>query len=138
MSLCVTQEGAEAIWQQIFAIASLGSPNVHLVGQPFTPAHSDTYSTYGSIELVVPGYAPIALNNPSSDWSIAPLNAGAQATYVQLNWTFSGACSVYGYWVANQANSLSLWSELFSSPVVFGSSGGQFPLILPPTLTSLP
>lgn len=136
MSLVVTQEGADRLWRQILGLASLGVPQLHLYGSSHVPAHTDTYSTYASIELAVSGYAPVAL--APGNWTLAPVAAGAQATYNTISWTFNGACTVFGYWVADAANQYALFAEQFVNSFVYTSSGGMFSLILPPTLTSTP
>lgn len=138
MSLVVTQEGGSALWKQILQITELGVPNVHLFGSAHEPAHTDTYATYAAIELAVAGYAPIPLADPATDWSIAPIPAGAKATYVAITWVFTAACAVYGYWLADASDTYSIFAEQFAAPYVFPTAGGTFPIVLPPTITSTP
>jgi hypothetical protein len=139
MSLVATQEGCSRLWLQIWGITALGNPWVHLYGSSHTPAHTDTYSTYSAIELSSGGgYAAQQLTVPGTNWTIATVTAGAQATYITLTWTFTGAESVYGYWLGDSTNTYSLWAEQFAAAFVFPSTGGTFTLSLPPTLTSTP
>lgn len=136
--IVLTQEGGLALWKQMLQIASIGYPNVHLLGAAHTPVHTDTEAILGALELSVSGYAPIALVNPTVDWTLAPITAGAQATYATLTWTFGGSCTVYGYWLSDESDTYSLFAEEFAVTYPFGSSGGTFTFVLPPTLTSQP
>lgn len=138
MSLVVTQEGAIRLWQQLLKIVDIGYPIVHLFGAAHTPAHTDTEATYAALELSVAGYAAIQLTQPGANWTIAAIGAGAQASYLVLNWTFTAGCSVYGYWLSDSTNTYSLWGEAFASPFVYGSSGGPLSLQLQPYLASNP
>jgi hypothetical protein len=135
VGLVATQQGCAALWQQLWGIESIGLPNVHLVGQPHQAAATDTYASYAAVELIAGGYAPKSLVNPAVDWSIAPVPNGAQASYITLSWSLTTACTVYGYWIADQANQRALWGETFAAPFVLPSNF-LFSLQLPPTLTS--
>lgn len=137
--ICLTNEGAVLLWQDILGLASIGYPNVHLFGTAHVPAHTDTESTYAAIELPGGiGYAPIALTNPGVDWTLTPIGAGAQAAYLLLTWTLTGAASIYGYWLSDQTNTYSLWAEEFATPFIYGSGGGAFNLQLVPWMASAP
>jgi hypothetical protein len=136
--IVVTQEGAIALWRAMLGIAPIGYPYVRLFGTAHTPAHGDTDSTYAAIELAVAGYAPIQLTSPAANWTLAPIGAGAQATYLTLAWSFGAACTVYGYWLDDGSHTYSLWAEAFPSPFVFGVSGGPLTLQLVPWLASWP
>lgn len=136
--IVVTQEGASRLWLQMLGIANLGFPWVHLFANNYAPTHTDTYNTYSAMELVVGGYTPLQLVNPAANWTVAAISAGAQATYVTLTWTFTGACQFYGYWVADASNTYSIWAEAFSTPYVYTATGGPFNLLLQPWLASNP
>jgi hypothetical protein len=138
VAICVTQEGAIRIWQQILGISTIGYPYVHLFGSQHTPAHTDTEATYAAIELAAAGYAPILLGQPSANWTISAIGAGAQAVYLTVSWTFTAAATVWGYWLSDQTQTYSLWAEIFLSSFVYGSSGGPFTLQLQPWLASAP
>lgn len=138
MSLVLTQEGAFEIWSQILGISSIGYPWVHLYSALHAPAHTDTYATYGAIELAVGGYAPIQLASPATTWTIAPIGAGAQAVHLTISWLVTGACSIDGYWLADASNTYSLWAELFGVVYTYPAGGGTFQLTLPPWLASSP
>jgi hypothetical protein len=136
--IVVTQEGASRLWLQVFGIASIGYPYVHLYSNNYSPQHTDTYSTYAPHELSGGGYSPIQLVNPSANWTIAAIGAGAQASYVMITWTFTGAQTLWGYWLSDGTNTYSLWAEQFASSFVYGSGGGTFLLQLQPWLASQP
>lgn len=138
MPLVATQEGTSLLWQWILGILPPSLPIVHLIGSAFTPEHVSTMADYTAVELVVDGYAPIILTAPAANWALAPIPAGTQATHVQISWTFTGSCVVYGYWLSDNSDATALWGETFASPYPFSVGGGFFPLSLPFTLTSQP
>jgi hypothetical protein len=134
----LTQEGGIYLWKVILGAATPGPYVVHLFASDYQPQHTDTLATYAAIELVVSGYAPIQLVNPSTLWAITAVPYGAQAAYQQISWAFAGACTVYGYYVVESTNTWSVWAELFATPFVYGSSGGPFGLQLIPSQISCP
>lgn len=136
--LVATQEGTSLLWQWILGILPTSIPIVHLIGSAFTPLHTSKMADYDAVELAVAGYAPIILTAPAANWTLAPIGAGTQATHVQIDWTFTGACGVYGYWLSDNSDAYALWGETFASPYLFPAGGGFFPLSLPFTLTSQP
>lgn len=137
MALVLTQEGAAALWGQILGTYKLGSPWVRLFGQALQPAHTDQIAAYAAVELAVAGYAPIALK-PAINWQLAALPSGGQAYYPLVQWSFTGPCTLYGYWLATQDNQYSVIAEAFSTPFVIAAGGGPFQLTLPLALTSQP
>lgn len=114
-------------------------PVLHLLGQPFSPAHHNVLSDFAANE-VGPGlgYAPLALSSPRANWALSGLVTGYQATYLTVNWTFTGALTVYGYYVSDDSFAVSLWGEQLGQSYPYGSGGGVFALQLPVQLTSQP
>lgn len=139
MSLVVTQEGASRLLTWILSITPPVIPVLHLLGQPFNPAHHNTLSDFAANE-VGPGvgYAPLPLSSPRANWSLSGLVTGYQAQYVVVNWTFTGAATVFGYYVSDDSFAVSLWGELLAASFPYGPSGGVFALQLPVQLTSQP
>jgi len=139
MGFVLSQEGGVLLWQYILGILSAVNPFVHLLGSTFTPAHTSVLSNFAGHELpLASGYAPIQLTNPGANWTLTPIAAGALATHTILPWTFTGALSVYGYYLSDDTHSISWGGELLADVYTFPSSGGLFTLSLPPYLISCP
>ncbi len=137
--MILTQEGAQAFWKYILKITTPPNPYVHLLGTSYANGHGSTLANFLANELPMSsGYAPIQLVNPGSDWTLANVAAGATATYNTLTWTFTGALTVYGYWVSDDTNSWSWWGESLVPAFTFLAAGGVFTLSLPPYLISCP
>ena len=137
--MVLTQEGGNRLWKWILGIVAPVNPFVHLLGSYYNPLHTSTLSNFTANELpLASGYAPIQLVNPSSDWTLTGITAGEQATYNLLTWTFTGAKSVYGYYVSDDTDTVSIWGEVFGVYYTFPAGGGVFTLSLPPYLISCP
>jgi hypothetical protein len=137
--IVVTQEGAAVFWDYILGLALAQNPFCHLIGTPFTPGHTNTLATFAALELpLANGYAPIQLTNPGANWTFAAVAAGTTATYKTLNWLFTGALTVYGYFLSDDSNHISWWGEQLIPAYTFPAGGGPFQLQLPPYLISCP
>lgn len=137
--IVVTLEGAALLWQWMLRILNPTYPYLHLIGSTHTVIHTDTESTLAAVEVGAGlGYAPVSLTNPTADWTLASIGSGVQATYLPVSWTFTGSVSVYGWWLSDGGDAVSLYGETFSGPFVFPSTGGTFTLILSPWLASYP
>lgn len=92
---------------------------LHLFQVDHTPVEADVATSY--TEVNTGGYAAISLTSP---WTIAgdPTEGG----YPQVSFDFTGAATVYGYYVTNGDNSILLWAEKFSDgPYNIPSGGGS-------------
>jgi len=139
MSLVLTQEGAARLWQWLLGLVPPAVANVHLLGMPYIPTHTSTLSALAANEVTGDtGYSPRALFHAAADWTISGLPTGAQAQYITVSWTLVSAPAVYGYYVSDDAFTVSLWAEQFASPWTNPGPPGVMALQLPPTLTSLP
>jgi hypothetical protein len=133
----LTQEGGLALWRQILQITPLlGTPKVHLIGASHTVVHADTETTLAALELAASGYAPVGL--VSGNWTLAAIADGAQVNSTPINWTFTSAASVYGYWISDGSSTYSLFGETFANPFLYGPLGGTFTLQLSSYLVSQP
>lgn len=142
MALVATLEGELALWGQILSINSIGYPVLHLFNQPHTPLHTDTAATYAAIEGGPPGYGPVALTQPAAnwtfqDWPVPPPFTAVLATYQPITWQFTGAGTIYGYFVTAEGSNVALWGEALG-PFIFTALGGTFTLQLMPWLASQP
>ncbi len=106
-----------------------GSPVAHLYANNITPSITDTVATY--TESVAGGYT--ASTATSANWTFATVSTVDSMTYPAITFTFSGAETIYGYYVTNSSSVL-LFSERFSSPITFSSGGGNLVLNLACTL----
>jgi len=134
--LNVTQEGAVFLVNVWTNVLPWRSWKIHLFGAGIIPAHTDTLALYAARELVAPGYAPIDLMGGSPPWTNGPYTYGATFQHDPVTWTFTGAATVYGYYLADQFGTWSIWSEIFGTPYVYGAAGGGFGIQLIPNLIS--
>jgi hypothetical protein len=77
-----------------------------------TPADADTVASY--TEVTGSGYADKVLTGAS--WTVSSITNVATASYAQQSFDFTGAANVYGYYVTNNAGTILLWAERFTSP----------------------
>jgi hypothetical protein len=137
MALVLTQEGARELWQWILGVTPPTYPNLHLLGSAYSVVHTTTEALLLPHELTGGGYAPIALISGSA-WSLALISQGCQASRVAGPWNLTLPTTIYGYWLADQTDTYSLWGESFASPYSYDPLGGPFYLSLLPQLVSLP
>lgn len=82
-----------------------------------------TYSMSSGLTEPGSGYSPITLTGAS--WSIATSTGVTTAVYAQQTFTFSGAVTIYGYFISNNAGNKMLWIESFTGgPFTLPSGGG--------------
>jgi len=92
---------------------------LHLFEVDHTPVEADVVTSYD--EVSTGGYASIALTSP---WTIS--GDPTEGAYPQVSFDFTGAATVYGYYVTNGDNSILLWAERFSDgPYNIPSGGGS-------------
>jgi len=93
---------------------------LHLYKVDKTPAETDVVTSY--TEVNTGGYAPITLSNT---WNISTTDP-TEASYAQVSFDFTGAATVYGYYVTNNNGTILLWAEKFSDgPYNIPSGGGS-------------
>jgi hypothetical protein len=125
----MSQEGANRLLTWLLGVAAPILPTVHLLGQPYTPLTTSLLTNYAANQ-VGPGigYAPVQLTSPRASWTVSGLQEGAQALYLPVNWTFTAAVTVYGYYISDDNFGVSLWGEALSPAFVYGAGGGVFAL----------
>jgi len=78
-----------------------------------SPAEGDTTATY--TEATIAGYSQKSLVRAT--WNPASTDTGTTSkTYPQQSWTFTGAGTIYGYYIVKATAGTILWAER-----VFGS-----------------
>jgi len=93
---------------------------LHLYKVDKVPAEADVASGY--TEVNTGGYASISL---TAQWTIGTSDP-TEASYAQVSFDFTGAATVYGYYVTDAANSILLWAEKFNDgPYNIPSGGGS-------------
>jgi hypothetical protein len=99
-----------------------GNVEMHLYNNNKTPAENDQIAQY--TESVASNYTGVLLSG--AQWTVASgAVAGATATYAQQSFNFSGADTIYGYFVTSTSKAVLLWAELFTGgPFTLPSSGG--------------
>lgn len=95
---------------------------LRLFSNNYTPVLNDSPSNY--TQCTGSGYASISLS--SGSWTVTKVGNQEQATYPQQTFTFTGALTVYGYYVTDSGNTKVFWAELASGgPFTYGAGGGQ-------------
>lgn len=136
MALVVTQEGAQRLLQWLLGVQPEVVPTLHLLGMPYTPVPSSTLTVFAANE-VGPGlgYSPVSLGPAKAVWTISGLPLGGSALSQVESWTFTGNVTVYGYYVSDDTQGVSLWAEALATSYPY-PSGGVFALQLPLNLTT--
>lgn len=102
---------------------------LRLYSNNITPAETDTAATY--TEVSGSGYVSKVLNG--ANWTITS-GAPSSASYALQTWTFSGAVTVYGYYLTELTSGIIKWAERPSgSPISITTSGSE--IRLTPTIT---
>jgi hypothetical protein len=99
----------------------------------FTNAHNPTVDDLPSnfTECNLPGYSPQALTY--GNWTFSAANGKGSATYPMSLFTFTSnptAEQIYGYMLTDSAFLKIYWAELYDTPVIIPSTGGQWAILL--------
>lgn len=139
MALVMTEEGALRLLQWMLGAARKVLPYVHLLGQPYTPHETSTISTLAANEVgPAVGYSAQQIVNPTGNWTLSQITAGAAGQFLTLTWTFTAAVTVYGYYLSDDSLPVSLWAELLGSAYVWSAAAPVFGLQLALQLINLP
>lgn len=95
MSLLIPNNGEGDALQYFVNRAAPENLVLRLFSNNITPAETDTAATY--TELAVAGYAAITLTGAS--WAAPSEGAPSSIAYAQQTFNFSGAGSLYGYYM---------------------------------------
>jgi hypothetical protein len=139
MSLVLTEEGGPRLLAWMLGASPTVLITVHLLGQPYTPHETSTISALAANEVGGGvGYAPQQLTSPRAGWTFAQITAGGSGQFLTLNWTFTAAVTVYGYYSSDDSLPLSLWAELLGNAYVWAAAAPVFALQLNLQLVNLP
>lgn len=117
MALLVPNVGEKEMLERILNGAD--DLQLHLFEVDHTPVEGDVVTSYD--EVAGGGYAKISL---LANWTIA--GDPTEGSYPQVSFDFTGAATVYGYYVTSGNDSILLWSERFSDgPYNIPSGGGS-------------
>lgn len=124
-----TKAGDDLFLQYMMGAASPGSYVVRLFQNNYTPTYDDVPSDYTQATLT--GYAPVT-TSPGT-WTFTAADPYSHADYPTITWTFTGAGSVYGYYITDSGNTTVFIAEVFGGgPFVYPSAGGL--LLLAPRI----
>ncbi len=128
MSLSFPDQGENIALEAIVNKTAPQNLVLRLYSSNTTPGESDTEATY--TECAMSGYSAITLTGAS--WGSA---SGGSIAFAQQTFTFSGAGTVYGYYMTQVTSGLLVYSERFSDgPYTYPSGGGT--LKITPTITA--
>lgn len=130
MSLVISNSSEVILLRYILNHTAPTDVVLHLYSNNVTPTESDTISTY--TESVAAGYSSVELTG--TDWTVSSVAGLATATFATQTFTFSGAATIYGYYVTDNSSTTLLWAERFTAaPVTIPLSGGS--ILVTPEIT---
>lgn len=120
MTLVVVTNGDQVLLNTGLAFGNTLS--LRLYTNNITPSKSDLLATY--TQASGSGYAAISM--PRGSWVFSNTGAGGNgnAQYPAQSWTFTGAITVYGYYIVDSSSGLLMWAERFAgAPLTFAAAG---------------
>lgn len=120
MALIVPNSGEVEMLQRI--LNGTDKLVLHLFSGNHIPHEEDFANTYDEV-----GGSGYSSKNLTETWNIAGDGAGTtEATYSQVSFDFTGAATVYGYFVTDSTGSKLMWAERFTdSPYNIPGGGGS-------------
>ena len=100
MTLIVPNVGDVLALQRIVNFTATGNLKLHLFVNSYTPAKTDTVSSY--IECSATGYAAISLTGAS--WSVTTVSNTTTGTYPAQTFTLTSSATIYGYYVTESTS----------------------------------
>ncbi len=86
-----------------------------------TPAKATVIGDFTESDIA--GYA--AKDLTGTNWTVATNGGDTLGSYAEQTWTFTGAGSIYGYYITNNDGSKVVWAERYTdAPHTFPSGGG--------------
>jgi len=117
MALLVPNVGEKEMLERI--LNGIDELVLHLFQVDHTPVEGDVSTSYDEVDGG--GYNQIILSAP---WTVA--GDPTEGSYPQVSFDFTGAATVYGYFVTDNLGSILLWAERFSDgPYNIPSGGGS-------------
>lgn len=124
MALVVPDIGKVELLKYMLKVTASQNQILHLYSND--PTISDLTILSDLTEASGSGYSPINLTG--TNWNVNQANT--TASYPEQTFAFTGAISIFGYYVTNTNGDL-LWCERFTNaPFALPSSGGQIAISL--------
>ena len=126
MSLVMSSIGDVESLKRVLNYSAADDVKIHLFTNNHTPVAADTLSNY--TESTATGYGAVTLTG--TDWTISTIGGVTTATHATaVTFTYTAAENVYGYYITNNASTVLLWAELFSTYCPIPSGGGSVSVI---------
>jgi len=123
MSLLVPDVGEVLLLQKALNKVAADDVKIHLYSSNYTPVEGDTITATDSFGLITD---PAAIVLTGANWTVSSAAGTTTAEHAQQTFTFTGAETVYGYVVTNNAETEMLWAERFTDgPYTIPSGGGS-------------
>lgn len=129
MALLAPDVGEVEILKRALNYSSADNCKLKLYINNYSPVEGSAVGNF--TESTASGYSTKTLTG--SSWSISTTSNVTTASYAAQTFTYTAAETVYGYYVVNNAGTIVLWAEKFSSAFVIPSGGGS--ISVTPTLT---
>lgn len=120
MALIATDEAEILLLQWIVNMVDNGDQVIHLFTNDVTPVDATTQASL--TEATEAGYVTITLTG--SSWTTTQSAGLTTAAYPEVEFNFTTAANVYGYYVTDTSDSI-MWIERFSgAPFQLPDNGG--------------
>ena len=126
MTLVVSNVGDVLALNRLLNVASTADVVCHLFSNSYSPQKTDTVSSY--TECSAAGYAAITCTGAS--WVVATVSSVTTASYPAITFNFTGAQTVYGYYITDSAGTTLLLAEAFPTALAIPSGGGSVTVTL--------
>lgn len=120
MSLVAPNQGKEVMLEAIVNKTAPTDVKLKLFKNDYTPVDGSVVGDFTEADIA--GYSAKTLTGAS--WTVGT-NGDTEASFAEQEWTFTGAGSIYGYYITNNAGTKVIWAERFTdAPHTFPSGGG--------------
>lgn len=121
MAMTWALTGKQLILENTLGKTAPSDWTLHLFKTDVTPTATSVVGDF--VQSDGTGYAPQTMS--PADWTIGTDGAsGKKAQNVKETFTYTGAATVYGYYVTNAAGTTLIGAENFGEAYTLGSSGG--------------
>ncbi len=122
MALVAPSQGLEVMLEAIVNKTAPTNLKVKLFNNDLIPAAGTVIGNFTETDIA--GYDAGGKTLTGASWTVGT-NGDTEASFAEQEWTFTGAGSIYGYYITNNAGDKVIWAERFTdAPHVFPSGGG--------------
>ena len=122
MALVAPSQGLEIMLEGILNKTAPTDLKLKLFKNDLTPAVGTVIGDFTESDIT--GYTAGGKTLTGSSWTVST-DTATEGSFAEQEWTFTGAGSIYGYYITNNGGTAVIWAERFSdAPHTFPSGGG--------------